>query len=42
VEDLKPGAADTQVGVNPTVKYCTIGGDWNPFLRDRILSASKT
>jgi uncharacterized alpha/beta hydrolase family protein len=32
VEDLKPGAADTKVGMNPTVKYYTIGGDWNPSL----------
>jgi pimeloyl-ACP methyl ester carboxylesterase len=32
VEDLKPGAADTKVGMNPNVKYYTIGGDWNPSL----------
>jgi pimeloyl-ACP methyl ester carboxylesterase len=32
MEDLKPGAADTKVGMNPTVKYYTIGGDWNPSL----------
>jgi triacylglycerol lipase len=32
VEDLKPEAADTKVGMNPTVKYYTIGGDWNPSL----------
>ena len=32
VEDLKPGAADTKVGMNPNVKYYTIAGDWNPSL----------
>jgi uncharacterized alpha/beta hydrolase family protein len=32
VEDLKPGAADTTVGMNPNVKYYTIAGDWNPSL----------
>ena len=32
VDDLKPGAADTKVGMNPNVKYYTIAGDWNPSL----------
>jgi uncharacterized alpha/beta hydrolase family protein len=32
VEDLKPGAADTKVGMNPNTKYYTISGDWNPSL----------
>jgi uncharacterized alpha/beta hydrolase family protein len=32
VEDLKPGAADTKVGMNPNTKYYTIAGDWNPSL----------
>jgi uncharacterized alpha/beta hydrolase family protein len=32
VDDLKPGAADTKVGLNPNVKYYTIAGDWNPSL----------
>jgi uncharacterized alpha/beta hydrolase family protein len=30
VEDLKPGAADTRVGMNSNTKYYTIAGDWNP------------
>ena len=32
VEDLKPDAADTKVGMNPNTKYYTIAGDWNPSL----------
>lgn len=32
VEDLKPGAADTKVRMNPNTKYYTIAGDWNPSL----------
>jgi len=32
VDDLKPGAADTKVGMNPNTKYYTIAGDWNPSL----------
>jgi uncharacterized alpha/beta hydrolase family protein len=32
VDDLKPGAADTKVGMNPNTKYYTIAGDWNPLL----------
>lgn len=32
VEDLKPGAADTKVGMNSNTKYYTISGDWNPSL----------
>ena len=32
VEDLKPGAADTKVGMNPNTNYYTIAGDWNPSL----------
>lgn len=32
VEDLKPGAADTKVGMNSNTKYYTIAGDWNPSL----------
>ena len=32
VEDLKPGAPDTKVGMNPNTKYYTIAGDWNPSL----------
>jgi uncharacterized alpha/beta hydrolase family protein len=32
VEDLKPGAVDTKVGMNPNIKYYTISGDWNPSL----------
>jgi uncharacterized alpha/beta hydrolase family protein len=30
VEDLKPGAADTKVRMNPNTKYYTIAGDWSP------------
>lgn len=32
VEDLKPGAPDTKVGMNPNTRYYTIAGDWNPSL----------
>ena len=32
VEDLKPEATDTKVGMNPNTKYYTIAGDWNPSL----------
>jgi uncharacterized alpha/beta hydrolase family protein len=32
VEDLKPGAADTKVGMNSNTKYYTIAGDWSPSL----------
>ena len=32
VEDLKPGAPDTKVAMNPNTKYYTIAGDWNPSL----------
>jgi len=32
VEDLKPGAADTRVGMNSNTKYYTIAGDWSPSL----------
>jgi pimeloyl-ACP methyl ester carboxylesterase len=31
-DDLKPGAPDTKVGMNPNTKYYTIAGDWNPSL----------
>jgi pimeloyl-ACP methyl ester carboxylesterase len=30
VYDLRPGAAATQVEMNPNTKYYTIAGDWNP------------
>jgi pimeloyl-ACP methyl ester carboxylesterase len=30
VYDLKPGAPDTKVKMNPNTKYYTIAGDWNP------------
>jgi uncharacterized alpha/beta hydrolase family protein len=30
VYDLRPGAAATQVKMNPNTKYYTIAGDWNP------------
>ena len=30
VYDLRPGAAATQVNMNPNTKYYTIAGDWNP------------
>ncbi|HEY7079316.1 MAG TPA: hypothetical protein VH500_06420 [Nitrososphaeraceae archaeon] len=30
VEDLKPGAVDTKVNLNPNTKYYTIAGDWSP------------
>jgi pimeloyl-ACP methyl ester carboxylesterase len=30
VYDLKPGAPDTTVKMNPNTKYYTIAGDWNP------------
>jgi uncharacterized alpha/beta hydrolase family protein len=32
VDDLKPGAPDTKVRMNPNTKYYTIAGDWNPSL----------
>ena len=32
VDDLRPGAPDTKVGMNPNTKYYTIAGDWNPSL----------
>jgi predicted alpha/beta hydrolase family esterase len=32
VYDLRPGAAATQVKMNPNTKYYTIAGDWNPEL----------
>ena len=32
VYDLRPGAAATQVEMNPNTKYYTIAGDWNPEL----------
>ena len=28
--DLRPGAAATEVNMNPNTKYYTIAGDWNP------------
>src|SRR5215212_7687582 len=30
VYDLRPGAAATEVKMNPNTKYYTIAGDWNP------------
>jgi hypothetical protein len=30
VYDLRPGAAATEVKMNPNTKYYTIVGDWNP------------
>ena len=30
IYDLKPGAADTKVKMNPNTKYYTIAGDWDP------------
>jgi uncharacterized alpha/beta hydrolase family protein len=30
IYDLKPGAADTKVKMNPNTNYFTIAGDWNP------------
>jgi len=30
IYDLKPGAPDTKVKMNPNTKYFTIAGDWNP------------
>ena len=30
IYDLKPGAADTKVKMNPNTKYFTIAGDWDP------------
>jgi uncharacterized alpha/beta hydrolase family protein len=30
IYDLKPGAADTKVKLNPNTKYYTIAGDWDP------------
>src|ERR687898_3255357 len=30
VYDLRPGAAATEVNMNPNTKYYTIAGDWNP------------
>lgn len=32
VYDLKPGAPDTLVKMNPNTKYYTIAGNWNPSL----------
>src|SRR5688500_11125318 len=32
VYDLRPGAAATEVQMNPNTKYYTIAGDWNPDL----------
>jgi pimeloyl-ACP methyl ester carboxylesterase len=31
VYDLRPGAAATEVNMNPNTKYYTIAGDWNPL-----------
>src|ERR687897_3203400 len=30
IYDLRPGAAATEVKMNPNTKYYTIAGDWNP------------
>jgi hypothetical protein len=30
VYNLKPESPDTKVKENPSVKYCTIAGDWKP------------
>jgi uncharacterized alpha/beta hydrolase family protein len=30
IYDLKPGAPDTKVKMNPNTRYYTIAGDWNP------------
>ncbi|MDQ6865879.1 MAG: alpha/beta fold hydrolase [Thermoproteota archaeon] len=38
VYDLKPGAADTLVKMNPNTRYYTIAGDWNPSLGNCQLS----
>ncbi len=32
IYDLRPGAAATEVKMNPNTKYYTIAGDWNPEL----------
>src|ERR671911_1860023 len=34
VYDLRPGAAATEVKMNPNTKYYTIAGDWNPELEN--------
>ncbi len=34
VYDLRPGAAATEVKMNPNTKYYTIAGDWNPQLEN--------
>jgi pimeloyl-ACP methyl ester carboxylesterase len=34
VYDLRPGAATTEVKMNPNTKYYTIAGDWNPELEN--------
>src|SRR5829696_2222973 len=34
VYDLRPGAAATEVKMNPNTKYYTIAGDWNPKLEN--------
>jgi len=36
--DLKPGAPDTLVKMNPNTKYYTIAGNWNPSLGNCQLS----
>lgn len=38
VYDLKPGAPDTKVKMNPNTKYYTIAGDWNPNVGNCDLS----
>lgn len=40
VNDLKPGAPDTLVKMNPNTKYYTIAGNWNPSLGNCQLSSS--
>ena len=37
VYDLRPGAAATEVNMNPNTKYYTIAGDWNPQSEDHQL-----
>lgn len=38
IYDLRPGAADTKVKMNPNTKYYTIAGDWKPDLGNCDLS----
>jgi uncharacterized alpha/beta hydrolase family protein len=40
VYDLRPGAAATEVKMNPNTKYYTIAGDWNPKLGNCQLTSA--